>query len=174
MMMMKITCAKEMIIVIMVILMIMMILRMINDHDDDDDLEGEWWQLYVQESINNPLVPTIPQLQILPNRVKRNQEMKRKCSTNWIRAEKKETRENFLKMKKNLDFWQFSVKLLLFGDTVFHFAEVELILWFHYLHSLWELGHRWKKVELANWEEVWAETKPETKLRRVFEFLFGS
>ena len=59
---------------------------------------------------------------------------------------KRRRREKILwRWRKNLYFWQFSVKLLLFGDTVFHFAEVELILWFHYLHSLWELGHRWKR-----------------------------
>ena len=51
-------------------------------------------------------------------------------------------------------FWQIILKLIqnryfvkqgIFGDTVFDLLEVELVLWFHYLYSLWELGHGWKR-----------------------------
>ena len=61
-----------------------------NNNNDFDD--GQWWQLNVQESINSPLVPTILQLQIPQNCVKRNREMgKRKCFANWVLTEKMAT-----------------------------------------------------------------------------------
>ena len=60
-----------------------------NNNDDNNDDGGQWCQLDVQESINSPLVPTILQLQIPQNCVKRNWEMgKRKCSANLVPAEK--------------------------------------------------------------------------------------
>ena len=108
--------------------------------NDDDPHDGEWWQLYVQESINNPLVPTIPQLQILPNRVKRNQEMKRKCSTNWIRAEKKETRENFYEDEE---------KICIFGSFPLNFCS--LVTQFFTLRKLNWFCDFITSIHFGNW-----------------------
>ena len=119
-----------------------------------------WWQ---HKSRNQSRVssfgrlPTILLLQIPKNcpRKKiplRDRRWKKKCFNKQFDLKILSLSKIFVKSGFFCDkrFWSWFRMVILsnkvfFGDTVFDLLEVELVLWFHYLYSLWELGHGWKR-----------------------------